>query len=599
MTRLAEPSRGELDLFVTRAEAEMRLRQRGGEWSAGLEAHEEYQSRPLEWIVEKLGVPEHTIRWSLNPEYDNCTCNTAICQGNGPHVWDGDVDPLVTALETLAKGKSLAVRAGTTTSKTYVLAACGTLWWLGCFKNSIVLSLAPKQEQLLLNMWKEIGKKWPIFKQHFPTAELMTGKLRMREGEGEKEIWAATAFGAGLGADEEFAQRLKGFHERRMLWIIEEMAGVEQPKIDTIIKTATADFNPIMALGQPEHQHDTLISFGKRKWVTPIRISALDFPNVVCDREVIPGGRSKWSVERDLDDADGDEQDSGYLSQVRGVAPTESKRALIRWSWCDAAAARSDSQELRDGPLAMGVDVADSPTGDKSAISRWQGAVCTEVESFSADDASEVGRMVYGEITDPENPIDRRRVGIDSVGVGASAVNELKRLGVRVRLISGGTKALPRLDVEARWSEDGEPRAGAPVVPEAERYANLRCQVFWRLREDLRLGRIGLPNDKALFNELTAIEFEEPSGRITVEPKDKIKARLRHSPDKADAVAYGNWVRARERAPRKRQEEEKKLDPRNVDLGLEKRLARHQKRITREERMMKRLLKKKRSVSER
>ena len=138
----------------------------------------------------------------------------------------------------------------------------------------------------------------------------------------------------------------------------------------------------------------------------------------------------------------------------------------------------------------MGGGVADSPTGDKAAIARGQGACCTEVVDFRVRDANEVAQRVYLDATSRDNPVDPRYIGIDSVGVGASAVNELKRLGLKVRLISGGQRAIPRVDTDLLWSEtkdvEGKLRSAGPVVVEAERYDNVRSQVWWTLREDLR-----------------------------------------------------------------------------------------------------------------
>lgn len=578
-------------------QAEVLLRQREGRWSAGAIPHVGYQGRPVEWITEKLGIPEHTIRWSLNPEYQACQCNTVVCnpqtradRGSPAHIWDGDVDPTIKALELIFQGKSVSIGSGTTTGKTHTIAACGSLCWLACYPNSIVLSLAPKQEQLLVNMWKEIELLWPKFKGMFPSATLLAGKLRMMgdapEGETSmREVWAATAFAAGVGADEEFAQRLKGFHNPRMLWIIEEMPGVDQAKIETVIKTATADFNPIVGMGQPAHQYDTLTNFGKRDWVTPLRMSSYDFPNVVCQREVIPGGRSYDSILRDIKDAAGNEEDPAVLSQVRGIAPAQSTRALVRREWLTAAVARLADPAFRQGPLALGVDVADSPIGDLSTIARWQGATCTEVEAFRQSDAGQVGRKIYQEIT--EHQINPRYVGIDSIGVGASTVNELKRLGVKIRPLSN--KTLPLLDTEGYWQQtikkDGKVLPGGPKVVEAERYANPRSQMYWRLREDLRLGRIAVCHDELMFEELCAMEYadnEETGGKIVIAPKDDLRVRLGRSPDRADALAYGNWVRPRDVA--RLATSAPPLESRRRDSGLEKFWVAQQKREQRAKR---------------
>ena len=202
--------------------------------------------------------------------------------------------------------------------------------------------------------------------------------------------------------------------------------------------------------------------------------------------------------------------------------------------------------------------------------------------------------MVYNEAMSIDDPVSPRHIGIDSVGIGASTVNELKRLGLKIRRISGGARAVGGIDVEGHWqettkNEDGAVRPAGPRVAEAERYADQRAQVFWRLREDLRLSRIGLPNDRRLFEQLTAIEYESPGGRITIEKKEKIKRKLGgKSPDKADAVAYGNFVR--ERRPPRAQTAAVLVVDRNHDDGLEKLLTHHDKIRRGEERQLERML---------
>jgi hypothetical protein len=219
------------------------------------------------------------------------------------------------------------------------------------------------------------------------------------------------------------------------------------------------------------------------------------------------------------------------------------------------------------------VDVADSPQGDPAAIARWQGACCTEVQSFHVQDATILGGQVYLELMSEENPIDPRHVGIDSVGVGAATVNELKRRGVKVRYLSGGTRAVPGLDETTLWSEakedlEGRVRPAGPTVVEAERFLNLRSQVWWRMREDLRLGRVALPDDEGLFQDLCTPTYMTRNGKIVVEPKEEIVKRLRRSPNKGDACCYGNWVRPR-RPPRSQALTEVEPHDRNRDMRLE------------------------------
>ena len=51
-------------------------------------------------------------------------------------------------------------------------------------------------------------------------------------------------------------------------------------------------------------------------------------------------------------------------------------------------------------------------------------------------------------------------------------------------------------------------------------------------------GRVALPRDERLWDELVAIRWKTNSaGKIQLEPKDLLRQRLGRSPDRADAVA--------------------------------------------------------------
>lgn len=566
-----------LDQLRARAIAKRIELQRLGQWEGGIRPHTEYQRKPLEWIVKYLEVPEETLRWSISgPEYLT-------------HEWDGDRDPLIKILDGLAAWKNVGCEAATGTQKTYT-AACVVFWFQACFENSLVITVAPTENMLLKQLWKEIGDLWPRFQKHFPNAELLSGLIRMRPQEAGREKWAALAFVCGVGADEEIAGRAKGFHAEHMLIISEETQSIHSAIITSFDHTRTADHNLHLALGNPDNQQDELHKFCERPTTVAVRISAFDHPNIVTGCSIVPAAIGPNRLEERKHECDPPDSRM-YLSQIRGICPKESEESLIRWEWCEAAAKRFDDPAYRVGGLALGADVADSPTGDKAAIARGQGACCTEVVDFRVRDANEVAQRIFLDATSRENPVDPRYIGIDSVGVGASAVNELKRLGLKVRLISGGQKAIPRIDTDLLWSEtksvEGRVRSAGPLVVEAERYDNTRSQVWWTLREDLRLNRIALPEDPELFKDLTAPTFGTPNNKIAVEGKDKLRTRLGRSPNKGDALAYWNWVRRR--SPLNTRVPPSPVS-KNEDRGLERLLAKHNKQREQKERRFQRML---------
>ena len=123
-----------------------------------------------------------------------------------------------------------------------------------------------------------------------------------------------------------------------------------------------------------------------------------------------------------------------------------------------------------------------------------------------------------------EYNISASRVGVDGVGVGAGTVNALKEEGIKVVNLLGGNPPVK--------------------LPKVERFNNLRSQMWWQMREDLRFDpELVLLNDLELLYDLTAPKWEEKNGKICVESKKEIKKRLGRSPNKGDAVVYWNWVR--------------------------------------------------------
>lgn len=538
----------------------MARRHRDGSWKGEFSPHTEYQTRPLEWIVKYLGVPENTIRWSLNEHYPD-------------HKWDGDKDPFIQVLEGIAAGRDVGVESATGTGKTFLL-ACIVYWFIACFEDSLVITVAPTEDQLLTRLWKEIGRLFPRFERHFPQAQyLPSGKLRMKPAVSGKEVWAADAFICGVGADEVAATRAAGLHAEHMLIITEETPGIHPAIMNALHETRTDDHNLHLAVGNPDYRGDPLNEFCNLETVLNVRASALDHPNIVSGKRIIPGAIGKRRLaDRTARLGKGSRL---YLSRIQGICPSESADALIRWEWCKAAAAKWSDPSYREGVEGLGADVASVPTGDAAAIARGKGACLINVRAFQVmEGPSSVGVEIAHLVK--SRKIDPRHVGVDGVGVGAAAIDASRALGVKVRNLNGGYKAVPELDEDLRWSEtsvdiEGRIIAMGPKVLESERYGLLRDQMYYRMREDLMMGNIALPDDEELFQDLTTPTWKTEGGKIKVETKESVIKRLRRSTNKGDAAVYWNFVRRR--SPVSQTAVESRLDEPNRDIGLEKLLA--------------------------
>ena len=72
---------------------------------------------------------------------------------------------------------------------------------------------------------------------------------------------------------------------------------------------------------------------------------------------------------------------------------------------------------------------------------------------------------------------------------------------------------------------------------DTERYANIRAEMYFKCRDWLEAGGV-LTQNTELKTELSTVEYKfSASGRILLEPKDKVKERMGKSPDLADALA--------------------------------------------------------------
>lgn len=484
--------------------------------------HESYRFDPIGWAWDKLGIRKETLVWSLNPGYDG-------------HVWDGDRDPIAALFQAAADGQDCAVESATSTGKSFGVAVL-VLWFTACWAGARTFTFAPKEDQLRLYIWMEIGKLWPKFKAHFPTATLTDLCLRMRGG--IDDSWGARGYAVGIRAGEEVATKAAGMHAPDMLLVYEETPGIPKQVMEAGENTATAQHNFRIAIGNPNSRLDTLHQFATSPGVKHLRISALDHPNVVTGTDCIPGAVSQQSIDRRL--AKYGEDSPVYQSRVRGMSPEQSADSMFRLEWLEAAAKRFEAKRaagtLPTKVTGKGVDVANSEHGDRGAICDFADTTVARLDAFACPDANKLGAQVVREAR--ASALPSFRVGIDSIGVGAGSVNEARRLGFRVQALNFGAAPVKA----AERAPDG---SKYEWVPDANRFQNARGQTYWQLRDDFQADQIDMAEDQEVWEELLAITFEDEGKVVKIPPKDEIKALIGRSPDKSDALAMANWVRER------------------------------------------------------
>lgn len=517
-----------------------------------------FQLHPEAWLQQVLGLPEHAIRWSA---FD----------GYGKHEWDGTPDPFLHLCRSLAEHKNVGIEAGTGTGKTWFISRLA-YWFLDVFENSLVITTAPKQQQLKAVMWSEINAAFPAFRLIRPQAEryslrvlpLGSNVANMNTtGEEGNDDWQMIGVVSGVGADEASATKMQGYHRQNMLIIVDEAAGVSPAVFTAIKNTCTDSNNLIVATGNPDAVTDALHQFCELPHVEHIRISSYDHPNVVTKKTVFPGAVTIRSIDQRRDEYG--EKDRFFQSRIRGIAPAQASDALILHEWV-ARACRyrpeydhniidQNEKSTPEKPIyvdcenALGMDVANSQNGDKACLVWGRRNVVKAIEEFQcpnanaladnvvfADDILEKKNLpVYGTSKLTDYSVDPWRVAVDAVGVGVGTINQFKALNYLVYGVQGGVveEAIP-------VDDDDNP---------LYTFTNARAQMFFQLRLDLMREEIifDIPDEQLrtqMIKELTNVKYKVSDRSILIEGKEQIKARLGgKSPNILDAIVYWNWIR--------------------------------------------------------
>lgn len=518
-----------------------------------------WRKRPDLWLKERFGEDPKAIVWTDFPGYDS-------------HTWDGSINPLFKAWYELGNQKWVGVESATGTGKTYILARI-VYWFLDVYENSQVFTTAPKESQLTINLWKEMGKCFRKFKKIRPKAVM--NKLRIKvDGtnvnnlEDEEDFaavgWGAFGIIAGVKANEESTTKVQGLHGEDMLIICEETPGIPTPTMTAFVSTSTGGNNLILAVGNPNSITDTLHSFIRLhpSKVVHVIISALDHPNIVLQKELFPGAVTQGSV--DLRKDRYGEDNWFYKSRVRGIAPSQGPDALFRYEWilkCTPWHPTYEEADPDNSKNALGIDVANSEDGDAACLAWGIKNRLANLHEFQCPNANHLaynvckdnlellrksyhnyntmkiqgfGHKNFGSNETKSYVVNSKYIGVDSVGVGAGTVNVFKDMKMDVCTIQGGQNqdAIPK------------DKQDKPLYE----FANMRSQVYFMAALDLQEGKLILDLDKTtlteLSKELIVIEFHMKNGKIFVESKDSVKQKIGgKSPNKADSFVYWNYVR--------------------------------------------------------
>lgn len=390
------------------------------------------------------------------------------------------------------------------------LAARLALWWTYANRGLCILT-GPSDRQVSEILMREVRRA-------FSRCPELPGELYSRELRLDGSDAGILAFTSNQ------SDRLTGFHHPRLLVCITEGQGVEDEAYEAALACATGPENRLLVYGNPLRRTGSFYRVAHASNWHRLTITASEHPNVTSGREEIPGAISaEWisALAEEYGVAS-----SIYRSRVEAEFPSDAVEGLLQRAWLDAAVARWQKEMYQEPgarneanlvqPAVLGIDVARFGA-DKSAIAYARGGIVRELATWggaalttSADRVIDYTRQVQARDVWGRRP----SLWVDEPGLGGGLIDTLRERGWEVESFNGSAK--PR---------------------DSRRFLNKRAESFWHLRRVLEAGKVALPPDDRLFEEMLASEWTiSGGGQIQIAGKDLMRKELGRSPDRLDAV---------------------------------------------------------------
>lgn len=424
-------------------------------------------------------------------------------------------------LRSVDQNQRTTVKACHSSGKTHI-AAEAALWWLARWPGEgIVITTAPTWTQVEQLLWGQI--KMEVAKSKWPFPEPQKTYLEI----------GPQNYALGLSTNE--GDRFQGFHGK-ILIIVDEATGVKEQIYNAIDGIAAGGDVRILLLGNPTRASGRFYETFRYPGWSRITIDAFDSPNF----EAIPGGtataREAWmrALPVSWSELTGEQRaildfaprpyltkprwawekgnewgwDSAiFQSRVRGQFPVESDDQLFSLSDLEMCRLEIDEE---GGDYQCGIDVA-GPGEAESVMYFRRGANMIGPHTTRASDP----RGFFANRLVAHEGIELVRV--DAVGIGYHVWTHLRDL---LR-----PKGIPVVKVI------GQERNGVD-----RRFANLRAEIAWTVRDEVRSHKIGgLADDVTIAQLLSLRYYHDTSGRIALVSKEEMVKKGLKSPDRADA----------------------------------------------------------------
>ena len=410
--------------------------------------------------------------------------------------------------------------------KTYKLVGAG-IWWTLCW-DGMVLITAPKWSQIEDVYFGQL--KMVLYNSKIA----VTGDWHYdRENDVHKADWTIAPFKGIFGINASDSSRVKGYHNKRTMVIVDEASGVTDEMFSALegsLTYARDGFSKMLIAGNPTRTDGYFARASKpgSNWIVDL-CSAFDSPNVTGERE-IPGLATIEWIEQYRQTYG--EQSSVWRVDVLGLPPLEGAiDVVIDQRWLEQCMGYVPPKEL---------------VGDYERRACVQGG---DVARFGDDMTSSV--IIRNNVV-----IDTAAVqGYDTVQAAKWFADRHRAFGCNLSVIDesamgGGVvdnlnRERPKVEISPVQfgGHSGQPR-----------YLNKRSEMAFMLAEAFHNKVLGISDDinEALVEDLKEIRYETTlDGKLKLEDKHVCKKRIGRSLDYADAMmlAWYGFHTVRENTP--------------------------------------------------
>jgi phage terminase large subunit len=352
-------------------------------------------------------------------------------------------------------------------------------------------------------LWTEFAK-WQN-KSDLLKATFTWTQKRIFAKQHEKTWWASFRTWDESSDPEDQAKTLAGLHEDYLLFLIDEVGDIPE----AVVASAEA------ALGSGIETKLVMMGNCTRTDGPLFRACNIDrkfwFVVHITGDPDDPERSPRINIEEARRMIEKYGRDSYFVKvNILGEFPERAADKLIDMRDCELAQERKfPEQAFKHMPLIIGVDVA-YMGDDKSVLMTRRGCMSWTPRVLSSKLQTDV---VAEQLIKQLEELDGDAAFVDRTGVGVGVINTAQSRGYG-RIIHGISFAQKAI--------------------EEERFFNRRAEMYWSAAEWVK-NEGCLPKDSLLAAELAAHKYSVKKGRIILEEKDDVKARLGRSPDRADA----------------------------------------------------------------